>query len=274
MHMSPGASAGAFVMVSLVAALTSAQTVDGVGDPATQGTSCAVRAYAHRGTFAGAVHTENTVPAFWEVVAAGGHGLETDLRVTKDGAFVFMHDPTVDRTTTGTGAVADMTLKQIERIRTDDGGQIPTLRDGLDAVRPYDVSMLIEVKPTDLWNRHTLRRMTHVIHKADMSNRVLLYAGGLSQVQLVRAHTHLLVLWKHIGRVDVDWLAKRADGLTAKPATRRFVRRLHEAGLVVVARREGHHPRFWWRNLNSRKKDARPEGVLTGHIDRYADWCR
>jgi glycerophosphoryl diester phosphodiesterase len=270
--MSRATTVGAFLVFGLVAgALPSAGVVEGVRAPA-QG-SCAVRAYAHRGTFAGALHTENTVPAFWEVVAAGGHGLETDMRVTKDGAFVLMHDATVDRTTTGTGNVADMTLEQIERIKTNDGGQIPTLRDALNAVRPYDVSMLIEIKPSALWTGHTLRRMTHVIHKTDMVNRVLLYAGGLSQVEQARAHTDLKVLWKHIGRVDADWLAERADGLTAKPATRRFVRRLHDAGLIVVAKRSGHHPRAWWRDLNSRRKGSRPEGTMTDHIDRYVQWC-
>jgi glycerophosphoryl diester phosphodiesterase len=234
---------------------------------------CQVRPYAHRGTFVGAVHTENTVPAFREVIRAGGTGLETDLRVTKDGHFVFMHDVDVNRTTTGTGNVADLTLRQIQRIKTNDGGHIPTLKEALLAVRHYDVSMFIEVKKSALWNDDSLMRMAMVIRRSGMTDRVLLNAGSLSQVDLVRAGTNLRVLWKHNGVVDVRTVVDHADGLTAKPATRLFVRRLHAAGLVVVAKQTGYRRYAWWKNINGRRHAARPEGTMTNHIDQYARWC-
>ena len=268
-----GCAVGVFLLVALVAEpLAHGAAVQG---PTSQGVNggCTVRPYAHRGTFGGARHTENTAAAFREVIRAGGKGLETDLRVTKDGYFVFMHDVAVDRTTTGTGNVADLRLRQIRRISTNDGGQIPTLREGLLAVRPYDVSMLIEVKRTDLWDDDTLDRMTTVIRRAGMTDRVLLQAGVLSQVDLVQAGTDLKVLWKHVGVVDPETVAERADGLTAKPATRRFVRRLHTAGLVVVAKQTGGDRRAWWTDINNRRPTTRPEGTMTGHIDAYARWC-
>ena len=42
--------------------------------------------------------------------------IETDVRLTKDGALVLIHDKTVDRTTDGTGAVAEMTLAQLRAL--------------------------------------------------------------------------------------------------------------------------------------------------------------
>jgi glycerophosphoryl diester phosphodiesterase len=268
-----GGAVGAVVLVALVADPLAQSVAAQDANSAGAQVGCHVRAYAHRGTFRGARHTENTVPAFREVIRAGGKGLETDLRVTKDGHFVFMHDVDVNRTTTGTGNVADLTLRQIQRIQTNDGGHVPTLQESLLAVRPYDVSMFIEVKKSDLWNDDSLRRMAMVIRRAHMTHRVLLNAGSLAQVDMVRAGTHLKVVWKHNGVVDVPTVAEHADGLTAKPATRKFVHRLHAAGLVVVAHQTGNRRFAWWTDINDRRRGARPEGAMTNHIDQYARWC-
>lgn len=93
---------------------------------------------------------ENTVDAFKEAAARfPGVLLETDARLTADGAVVLMHDGTVDRTTDGTGAIAEMTLAEIKaldagyRFTTDSGAtfpyrgkglQVPTLEEALAAL--------------------------------------------------------------------------------------------------------------------------------------------
>lgn len=59
---------------------------------------------------------ENTMTAFRMAVDAGVDMIETDVRMTKDGQLVLMHDETVDRTTDGTGRVKDLTLEQILRL--------------------------------------------------------------------------------------------------------------------------------------------------------------
>jgi glycerophosphoryl diester phosphodiesterase len=69
---------------------------------------------AHRGASAHA--PENTLEAFRMAVEAGAGGLELDLRVTRDGEVVVIHDATVDRTTDGSGVVADMTLEELRRL--------------------------------------------------------------------------------------------------------------------------------------------------------------
>ena len=68
----------------------------------------------HRGNRA---HSpENTLVSMREAIALGVDALEFDVRVTRDGALVVFHDPTVDRTTNGRGAVADMTLAQLKAL--------------------------------------------------------------------------------------------------------------------------------------------------------------
>jgi glycerophosphoryl diester phosphodiesterase len=67
--------------------------------------------FAHRGASARA--PENTLEAFRLAVEAGAGGLELDVRTTRDGVVVVIHDATVDRTTSGSGLVAKMTLDEI-----------------------------------------------------------------------------------------------------------------------------------------------------------------
>ena len=88
---------------------------------------------AHRGDWLYA--PENSLPALQHAIAFGADVMETDIRLTKDGHFVIMHDLTVDRTTNGRGKVADMTLAEIKklRLRNNFGGktdyQVPTLEE-------------------------------------------------------------------------------------------------------------------------------------------------
>jgi glycerophosphoryl diester phosphodiesterase len=73
---------------------------------------------AHRG--ASAYSPENTFAAFDLAREMGAPAVETDVRVTRDGTLVILHDATVDRTTNGRGPVADLTLAEVKAL--DAGG--------------------------------------------------------------------------------------------------------------------------------------------------------
>ena len=81
----------------------------------------------HRG--ASGYEDENTIKSYELAVQQGADYIEMDLQLTKDNKLICMHDTTVDRTTTGTGKVADMTLAQIKALKTTNGEQIPTLEE-------------------------------------------------------------------------------------------------------------------------------------------------
>ncbi len=105
---------------------------------------------AHRG--ASGYAPENTLAAFHLAIRQGADLLETDLRFTRDGALVCIHDATVDRTTDGHGAVSDMTLAEVKKLRVrsafDDrypNERAPTLEELLDAT-PGDVALALELK--------------------------------------------------------------------------------------------------------------------------------
>lgn len=83
---------------------------------------------AHRGASASA--PENTLEAFRLAVESGAGGLELDVHMTRDGEIVVLHDPTVDRTTEGTGPVSGMSLSEVRRL---DAGY----RFASDGAHPY-----------------------------------------------------------------------------------------------------------------------------------------
>ena len=87
-------------------------------------------------------------------------GFEVDVRRTKDGHLVCVHDDTVDRTTKGSGAVSDMTLEQIKRLdasaRFDpkfQGERIPTFDEVLTVIEKHarePVLIAIDLKAQDI----------------------------------------------------------------------------------------------------------------------------
>ena len=108
----------------------------------------------HRGNSAHA--PENTVESFRQALALGVDGVEFDVRLSAEGELIVMHDPTVDRTTNGSGHVARLTLKQLREFDAgyrfdpttnpyrDRGITIPTVAEALDATAPLPV--IIEAK--------------------------------------------------------------------------------------------------------------------------------
>ncbi|MFU8816681.1 MAG: glycerophosphodiester phosphodiesterase [Pseudomonadales bacterium] len=112
---------------------------------------------AHQG--GDGLRPSNTLVAFQHAVELGVDVLEMDLHQTRDGALVLMHDTTVDRTTDGSGALADLTLEQVRAL---DAGYrwpyegtlrpyrglgigVPTLEEVVD--RHRGLRFNIEIKP-------------------------------------------------------------------------------------------------------------------------------
>jgi glycerophosphoryl diester phosphodiesterase len=127
---------------------------------------------AHRGGAGRA--PENTLHALAGAAALGAEAVELDVRLSRDGEVVVIHDPTVDRTTNAAGRVRDMTATALARLDagarfTSDGGRtfpfrgrgigVPRLDEVLSSLR--DIPLLIEVKEpaalrpvVDLLQRH------------------------------------------------------------------------------------------------------------------------
>lgn len=95
----------------------------------------------HRGALG--TEPENTLRSFRRAVADGCDEIELDLRVSADGELVIMHDATVDRTTSGSGEVAALTLAELRALDAGLGEQVPTWSETVAAI---DVRFQAEVK--------------------------------------------------------------------------------------------------------------------------------
>lgn len=95
----------------------------------------------HRGAMD--VAPENTLASFRAGVERGANEVELDLRMTKDGALVVLHDETLERTTNGHGALADLTYAQLSEFDAGGGERIPAFS---DVIASIDVQIQVEIK--------------------------------------------------------------------------------------------------------------------------------
>jgi glycerophosphoryl diester phosphodiesterase len=103
------------------------------------------RIVGHRGC--GFLAPENSLTGFRRAVEMKLDGTEFDIHMTKDRALVVLHDPWLERTTSGTGAVGDMTFHDLRGARihgTDE--PIPTMREVLDVLAPSACELHVEIK--------------------------------------------------------------------------------------------------------------------------------
>ncbi len=96
--------------------------------------------FTHRGYHA--AHAENTLAGFAAAIELGVDGIETDVRLSRDGLPVIIHD----RVTPSRRAVADLTRREIEE---DLGHGVPVLAEILDGFP--DVLWNIEIKNPEVW---------------------------------------------------------------------------------------------------------------------------
>ncbi|WP_082028211.1 glycerophosphodiester phosphodiesterase [Bacillus badius] len=100
---------------------------------------------AHRGAQVAA--PENTLEAITQAGLLGYGFVEIDVQKTKDGQYILMHDKTVDRTTTGSGEVKDLTLEEIQSFDIEDKEgnvtdyKVPTLEEVLEEAHKYNIGI-------------------------------------------------------------------------------------------------------------------------------------
>ncbi len=114
---------------------------------------------AHRGAV-GHGQPENTVAAFRHAIESGAQAIEIDLRGTKDGEIVVVHDATVNRTTNGRGAVAELTLAEVRQLDAGSGERIPTYQEVLQLVSGTGIVLLLDIKKGGVLDRSKVVRVT------------------------------------------------------------------------------------------------------------------
>lgn len=135
---------------------------------------------AHRG--GAGIMPENTLAAFQRAIRLGCDYVEVDVRTTRDGKLVIMHDRTVDRTTNGSGAVNTLTLAEIRKLDAGAkfsplyrGERVPTLDEVFELCRGK-INVYIDHKEAPV------EAILRTIRRHRMEKQVLIY-GGLDKLQ-------------------------------------------------------------------------------------------
>ncbi len=141
---------------------------------------------AHRGD--SAVTPENTIAAVRSALAGPAEFVEVDLRLTSDRVAVLMHDSTVDRTTTGTGKVRQLTLAEVREldagIRFDRrfvGEAIPTFEEFLGVMAESDKKAMVELKGH--WKRADVRRLANLVADSSVRHRLVFASSNPSTLE-------------------------------------------------------------------------------------------
>ena len=137
---------------------------------------------AHRA--AHTVYPENSLPAIQHAIDLGVDIVELDVKVTKDGVPVLMHDGKINRTTTGKGKPADYTLEELKKFNLVHEGKvteyhIPTFEEALKLVKG-NIMVDIDLK-TD-----KLGPIIEVIKKAGCEDHVFFFDNDYNALQYVR----------------------------------------------------------------------------------------
>lgn len=212
--------------------------------------------YAHRG--GAALRPENTIAAFDHGMALGAEGLEFDVHLSSDGVVVVHHDRTLERTTSGRGAVEAHSAAELSALDacfnfTDDRGElpyrdqgygVPTLREVLH--RYPEAQLIVELKRDGTRLAHAA---VDEIRAAGAVDRVAVGSFHGSALRAVReyepriatgaARTETrLALYRSwlgwpLGRTPYrEFQVPPRSGLTPI-VTRRFVAHAHRAGVPV-----------------------------------------
>ena len=131
-------------------------------------------------------YPENTMPAMISAVEMGCDAIETDVRRTRDGHLILIHDRDVARTTNGQGKVDEMTLEEIRALDAGAwkdpafaGTKIPTVEEFLEYVHDKNVIINWELKeyPKELgeeWAYGTIDLLVELIDRYGMAERSII----------------------------------------------------------------------------------------------------
>lgn len=209
---------------------------------------------AHRG--GALLWPENSLLAFRNAIALGVDFLELDVHLSKDGEVLVIHDPLLDRTTTGTGAVSDRTLAELQTLRLRDRGgkvtdeAIPTLEEVVWLAAPTAVRLLLEIKADAKRERYPAieERVLAILDRHQMTFRTIMIAFEEETVRRVRQLRQDVMVGQLCSprtlrqkRWTVEWglesfrrAGVRLVGLQQALVTSQVVEHAREAGLALA----------------------------------------
>ncbi|MCB1591902.1 MAG: glycerophosphoryl diester phosphodiesterase [Alphaproteobacteria bacterium] len=202
----------------------------------------------HRG--AAAYAPENTLEGIHTAADMGVEWVELDVKLTKDQIPVIFHDDTLERTTNGSGSLANLTLEELRQYECGSwfsdsfaGIKIPTLEEALEVIIDRDLGFNMEIKPCPGRERETAEAALDILAQIwDDHNRILIssFSPICMETALLMAHD-----WPRALLIGEDWpenlkeikeyLELTCINVNAKTVQREQVEEITDMGLPILA---------------------------------------
>lgn len=227
---------------------------------------------AHRGLLLDA--PENTLANFRACLELR-YGFEFDVARSKDGHLICIHDDTLDRTTNGSGKVAEKTLAEFKKLDAGSwfspqfaGEQVPTIEEVIQLIgeyREHDLLFAVDLKEADAG-----AEVARLAEKHQVLNRLLFIGRTISdadvrdQIRASSKQAHCAALANHAGEFSAALAAKNADWVYVRYLpTKEEVAAVHKAGkriFIAGATVAGDQPENW-----SQAASVGMDGILTDY---------
>lgn len=208
-----------------------------IGGQANASSTCPVP-ILHRGYHSQGVW-EDTLPAISKAKGLGP--AEVDLRVTKDGYLMLMHNANITHATNGSGYIWDHTKKEMKALHTPSGAKVPTFYQAIRTAERNNVQLIVELKSYNHWTLDQIARAGKMATNAKV--KVYLGGSGYGFERQIPAQSPegVLIYWRPGGNAVAtpSEAAKRAATMVMehrKDLTREKVTALKKAGYLTALR--------------------------------------
>ncbi|MCD4745808.1 MAG: T9SS type A sorting domain-containing protein [Bacteroidales bacterium] len=191
---------------------------------------------AHRG--ASSIAPENTISAFSAAIDIGADFIELDIQTSKDDSLIVMHDEFIDRTTSGTGKIADLSYNELIQISAGYSKKfgndfrnepIPTLFEVLYLAKDK-IKVCIDLKSASEIS------VIKLIEKIDMLSQVVLLSFNLDKLSRAKSYNkniQVMLLKNNLFNIDIALAAEinafGVGGGILSPST--LIDNAHKAGI-------------------------------------------
>jgi glycerophosphoryl diester phosphodiesterase len=184
-----------------------------------------LKVIGHRG--ARSVAPENTLGSIRAAKKCRADFVEVDVRLSKDGDLVVIHDESVNRTTDGTGRVEEMTSEEIRLLDAGFGERVPTLTEAVALVKELDLGIVVEMKEEGLEDL-VVREL-----KGTRAIVTSFYHASVREIkELADIKTGIIISSLPIKPVDLALWA-RADSIFPRIPNPNLFKKAHREGLEV-----------------------------------------
>ena len=230
----------------------------------------------HRGV--PSLEDENTLESTAQAAKLGANIIENDIYLTKDNHLVVMHDNTVNRTTTGTGKIEDMTLAEVQQLKTTNKNyHVPTLAEYLIWLKKNkQIVLMIEIKSS---KPTLMTALSSEIEKYDVADQVVITSFNRDQLQQAEAQLSVIPAGLLVGSLP-HGANQNSSTKQVLVDAQKYVTSYHppyRSDLMNIfneAQQRG--VSFWPWNLNDATFKqlyvAGLNGVTTNNIQKYSNW--